>query len=85
MRTNNPAIHEFIVGIYKAEGTQKFTPTSATVNGVKGRIWIKRRLTDGAWLHEGKQHVRKAACEVEVAAAFLPADHDAAVTYWETA
>lgn len=61
---------EFVVGLSNVEGSQKFTPQAATVNGVKGRIWTKRVLQNGAWLHQGKAHVRSAAEEVEVTAAF---------------
>ena len=64
------ATKEFLIGLSGYDGAQKFTPRAATVNGVKGRIWTKRVHTDGAWLHEGKQHVRSAACETEVTAAF---------------
>lgn len=64
------ATQEFIIGLHNVEGTQKFTPSAATVNGVKGRIWTKRILQNGAWVHQGKQHVRSAAEEVEVTAAF---------------
>ena len=64
------ATQEFTIGLHNVEGCQKFTPQVATVNGVKGRIWTKRILENGAWIHQGKQHVRSAAHEVEVTAAF---------------
>lgn len=65
-------------------GDTKYTPRAATYNGIKGRIWTKRTLIDGAWVHEGKKHVRSAAWEVEVTAAFdaNEADHDAVDAYW---
>lgn len=64
------ATKEFIVGLSNVEGAQKFTPRAVTVNGIKGRIWTKRILENGAWVHQGAQHVRSAAHEVEVTAAF---------------
>ena len=65
---------EFILGLSNAEGSQKYTPRAATVNGVKGRIWTKRVLEDGNWIHAGKVHVRNAAHECEVTASFFDAD-----------
>ena len=69
----------------KAEFTvawEKYTPRAATYNGIKGRIWTKRIFIDGAWVHQGKQHVRNAAEEVEVMCSFVPAvDHDN--NYWD--
>lgn len=59
------ATKEFTIGL-----SQKYTPRAATVNGVAGRIWVKRVLENGAWVHQGSQHVRSAAQEVEVTAAF---------------
>ena len=67
---NKPATKEFTIGLPSVDGCQKYTPRAATVNGIKGRIWVKRILTDGAWVHQGSQHVRSAAHEVEVTAAF---------------
>lgn len=64
------ATKEFTIGLTCADGCQKFTPRTATVNGVKGRIWTKRILQSGAWVHQGRSHVRAAATEVEVTAAF---------------
>lgn len=64
------ATKEFTLGLSNVEGAQKFTPSTATFNGVKGRIWTKRTLENGAWVHQGKQHVRSAAHEAEVTAAF---------------
>ena len=67
-------------------GSQKFTPRTATVNGVKGRIWVKRILQDGGWVPAGSAHVRSAAQEVEVTAAFESneVDHDAVDAYWDS-
>ena len=79
------ATKEFTIGLSNIEGCQKYTPRTATVNGVKGRIWTKRTLTNGAWLYQGQQHARKAACETEVTADFWPVDHDAQVAYWNQA
>ena len=77
---NKAATKEFTVG------SEKYTPRAATYNGIKGRIWTKRVLENGAWLHKGKQHVRSAAEEIEVIAAFVPAvDHDAVESYWDQA
>ena len=64
------ATKEFTIGLSNVEGCQKYTPRAATVNGVAGRIWVKRVLENGAWIHQGSQHVRSAAQEVEVTAAF---------------
>ena len=74
------ATKEFVIG------SKKFTPRTATVNGVKGRIWVKRILHDGGWVHAGSAHVRSAAQEVEVTAAFESneVDHDAADAYWDS-
>jgi hypothetical protein len=59
------ATKEFTVGY------TKYTPRHATVNGVAGRIWVKREHVDGAWVHQGANFVRRAAVEVEVTAAFI--------------
>ena len=67
---NKPATQEFTIGLHNVNGCQKYTPSAATVNGVKGRIWVKKTLIDGSWVHQGQQHVRSAAHEVEVTAAF---------------
>ena len=66
-------------------GSQKFTPRAATVNGLKGRIWVKRILQDGGWVHAGSAHLRSSAHEVEVTAAFdlNEVDRDAVMAYWE--
>ena len=75
---------EFIVGLSGVEGSEKYTPRAATVNGIAGRIWVKRILKDGAWIHQGTQHVRNAANEAEVTAAFVEneIDHDSVDAYW---
>ena len=70
---------EFIVGIqnigiHKIDGAEKFIPQVATVNGVKGRIWTKRLFENGVWFFQGKRHVRSAASEIEVRAAFAFGD-----------
>lgn len=79
------ATQEFIIGSYSGEGSQKFTPRAATYNGIKGRIWTKRILQNGAWVHQGKKHVRSAAEEVEVTAAFdNEIDHNAVDAYWDS-
>jgi len=77
---------EFIVGLSNVEGAQKFTPRSATVNNVQGHIWVKRVLTDNAWVHQGSQHIRKGADEVEVECAFESAEvsHGAVDAYWDS-
>lgn len=59
------ATKEFIVGY------TKYTPRTATVNGVAGRIWIKRKLIDNAWVHQGSTFVRKASAEIDVEASFV--------------
>ena len=81
------ASKEFTIGLSNVEGCQKYTPRTATFNGIKGRIWTKRKFTNGAWLHEGKQHVRNVANETEVTAAFDGgfADHDIVDGYWNQA
>ena len=77
------ATKEFIIGLVSIEGAQKFTPRAATVNGIKGRIWTKRTLENGAWIHQGKQHVRSAAEEAEVTAAFdCEITHHDADAFW---
>lgn len=65
-----PASKEFLIGLGGVEGTEKFTPRAMTLNGVRGRHWTRRKLIDGAWVHQGKQFVRRGAAEVEVTAAF---------------
>ena len=60
------AKQEFIVG------NEKYTPQAATHNNVKGFIWTKRILEDGAWLHDGVQHVGNRASESTVIASFYP-------------
>ena len=57
---------EFIVGLSGAEGSKKYTPRTATVNGKAGRIWGRRQLIDGAWILQGSVFVRAAATEAEV-------------------
>ncbi len=64
------ATKEFTVGY------TKYTPKTATVNGVDGRIWIKRKHVDGAWVHQGMNFVRKAAAEIEVEASFVSDEID---------
>ena len=64
------ATKEFTIGLSNVDECQKYTPRAATVNGVSGRIWVKRIFKDGAWINQGSQHVRSAAQEVEVTAAF---------------
>jgi hypothetical protein len=64
------ATKEFTVGY------TKYTPRPATVNGVAGRIWVKRQHIDGAWVHQGSNFVRKAAAEIEVEASFVSEDID---------
>ena len=54
-------------------GFSRYTPRAATVNGVAGRIWVKRQHIDGAWVHQGSTFARKAAPEIEVEASFLAA------------
>lgn len=61
---------EFVIGSENTEGAQKFTPQSVTLNSVKGRIWTKRILRDGAWLHDGKAFAKAAADQAEITAAF---------------
>ena len=76
----NAATKEFTTGL------TKYTPRAATVNGIKGCIWVKRVLRDGAWVHDGSQHVRSGAQEVEVTAAFdTDFDANAAQEYWNQA
>jgi len=80
------ATQEFTIGLTNVEGCQKYTPRAATVNGIKGRIWTKRIHENGAWVHQGQQHVRSAASETEVTAAFASeVDHAAADAYWNQA
>jgi hypothetical protein len=59
---------EFLSTLSGVEGCKKYTPKTATVNGKKGRIWTRRQLIDGAWVHQGQVFVRAAAPEHEVAA-----------------
>jgi len=70
---------EFIVGY------TKYTPRAAIVNGVSGRIWVKRRNIESAWIRQGSIFVRKAATESEVEASFVSEeiDHDAVEAYWD--
>ena len=75
---------EFSVGLSGQDATVKYTPRPATYNGVKGRIWVRRILKDGAWLHSGSMHIRSAATDTEVMAAFdsQEVDHEATDAYW---
>lgn len=57
---------EFIVGFSGAEGSKKYTPRTATVNGKAGRFWARRQLIDSAWVHQGWVFVRSAADAEEV-------------------
>ena len=57
---------EFVIGLTNQEGSKKYTPSTATVNGQKGRIWVRRQLIDGAWIHQGSAFVRASAAEIEV-------------------
>ena len=57
---------EFIVGLSSAEGSKKYTPRTATVNGQSGRIWVRRQLINSAWVHQGSVFVRSHATEAEV-------------------
>ena len=65
---------EFGIGLSNAEGSQKYTPSAATVNGIKGRIWTKRTLQDGCWIYQGQVHVPSNAAEAQVTAAFSDED-----------
>lgn len=68
------ATKEFIIGLSNVEGSRKFSPQVATVNGVKGRIWTKRILLDNNWVNQGQQFVRNGAYEVEIDASFDSVD-----------
>ena len=57
---------EFIVGISGIEGSTKYTPQAAKVNGVSGRLWIRRRCDGRSWGYEGRVFVNKYAEEIEV-------------------
>ena len=83
---SSTATKEFIIGIANVEGCQKYTPRAATYNGVEGRIWTKRILENGSWVHQGKQFARSSAADVEVMAAFdsQEVDHDSVDAYWDT-
>ena len=78
------ATKQFSLGLTNVEGCEKYTPRAVTYNGVKGRIWTKRILENGAWVHQGKQFVRSDAEKVEVMVAFdsNKIDHDAVDAYW---
>lgn len=66
-------------------GSEKYTPQSMTFNSIKGKLWTKRVLKDGGWIHQGKQHVRNGAPEIEVMSAFVPeVDLDAVDAYWDS-
>lgn len=59
------ATKEFVVGY------TKYTPRSATVNGVAGYNWMKKKLIDERWVHQEMKFVRKEAAEIEVEASFV--------------
>ena len=81
----NTVNKEFFIGLHNAEGATKYTPKAMTYNGTKGYLWTKRTLTNGAWVHQGKNHVRADASEDEVMCAFMSndVDHDAVDSYWD--
>ena len=47
---------------------KKYTPRTAIVNGKVSRIWTRRRLISGGWVHEGVAFVRASASKAEVLA-----------------
>lgn len=77
------ATTEFVIGSHSADGSTKYTPRAMTYNGAKGYLWTKRTLENGAWVHQGKNHVRSGASENEVMCAFESneIDHDAVDSY----